>query len=338
MSTTTSNASDVMRRALLHIDDAVILGALDQVNFKSSTKVSAVVGMPLRSLQQKRDVASFAASAPIAAVRAVLELVALGPLEKVVDELGEHAESPNFEQLQNAVDHVLESGTSKDEVVAVLAFAVGEEFPAAAQCRRLLEERSDFVLPALPEVTSNSSLLAPKEVDEQVREQRRRRREEEKQKKKLPAAPHAGRTAKAKRAEKATRTFVSAPNAPLVVHEIVRRRYLFSPSELENFDPAHAIVGSVVLADVPFDAVDPLVPEQRSKVRPVLVVAASATSLLVRGIYSNQSPSRVLFQPWRRLGLAHVSFIATDRVSVSVAPDDAERIGRLNDDEWNSLF
>jgi hypothetical protein len=84
--------------------------------------------------------------------------------------------------------------------------------------------------------------------------------------------------------------------------------------------------------------VDPLIPEQRSKIRPVLVVAASPTGMLVLGIYSNPSPTRVLFQPWRRLGLAHVSFIATDRVSVPLALDGAERIGRLGDEEWNSLF
>jgi hypothetical protein len=84
--------------------------------------------------------------------------------------------------------------------------------------------------------------------------------------------------------------------------------------------------------------VDPLIPEQRSKIRPVLVVGACETSILALGIYSNQSPSRGLFQPWRRLGLAHVSYIATDRVVLNVAPDEVEKIGRLSDEEWNSLF
>ncbi len=338
MPLTTTNASEVMRRALLRIDEGVILGTLDQLNFKSTAKVSAVVGMPLRSLQQKRDVVNFAASAPIAAVRAMLEVLAVDPLEKVIEELGEHAESPNFEQLSGAIDRVLENGTSDDQVVAVLAFAVGEDFPAAAQCRRMLDERSQFNLPPLPEVTSSATLLVPKEVDDEVREQRRRRREEEKLKKKSQALARPGRPTKSKRPDKPPRATSSQVGPPSVVPEIMRRRFIFNPGELENFDPAHALVGSVVLADVPFDAVDPLIPEQRSKIRPVLVVAASHTSLLVLGIYSNHSSSRVLFQPWRRLGLAHVSFIATDRISVPTSPEDVERIGRLSDDEWNLLF
>jgi hypothetical protein len=122
------------------------------------------------------------------------------------------------------------------------------------------------------------------------------------------------------------------------VLEIVRRRLNFTSGEIEVFDCGHSLVGAVVFADVPFDAVDPLIPEQRSKIRPVLVVGACETSILALGIYSNQSPSRGLFQPWRRLGLAHVSYIATDRVVLNVAPDEVEKIGRLSDEEWNSLF
>jgi hypothetical protein len=334
---TTTNASDVMRRALLRIDDTLILGALDHLNIKATTKVSAVVGMPLRSLQQKRDVASFAASAPVAAVRAMLELLAIEPLEKVVDLLGDHAESPTFDQLCEAVDRAVQGGMSEDEVVAVLGFAVGEEFPAAAQCRRMLEELPAFVLPPLPEVTSSPSLLVPKEVDDEVREQRRRRREEEKRKKNQ-ASSRTVRPTKAKRPEKVSPTPATVLTEVPAVTEIVRRRFIFTPAELEAFDPAHPLVGSVVLADVPFDAVDPLIPEQRSKIRPVLVVAASAESVLVLGIYSNPSPSRVLFQPWRRLGLAHVSFVATDRVRVPLVPEQAEKVGRLSNEEWNTLF
>jgi hypothetical protein len=337
MSILATNASDVMRRSLLRIDDELILGEVDRLNLKATTKVSAVIGVPLRSLQQKRDVASFAASAPVAAIRAVLELLVLKPLELVVDQLGEHAESPSFDQLSEAVDLVLQDGVSSDQIVAVLAFAVGEEFPAAAQCRRLLEERAAFELPPLPEVTASTSLLVPKVVDDEVREQRRRRREEEKRKK-SHAPPRGARSTKAKRTERIPSATALAPRETPAVIEIVRRRFIFTPSELETFDPTHPLVGTVVLAEVPFSAVDPLIPEQRSKIRPALVVAVSPAALLVLGIYSNPSPSRALFQPWRRLGLAHVSFIATERISVSVVSDDVEKIGRLSDEEWNSLF
>jgi hypothetical protein len=333
----TATANDVMRRALLRVDDNRVLTALDRLNFKATHKVSAVVGMPLRSLQQKRDVSTFATGAPITAVRAMLELLALEPLEKIVDLLGDHADSPTLEQLSEAVDRALDDGLSDDDVVAVLAFAVGEEFPAAAQCRQLLEERPGFALPALPETHSSASLLVPKEVDDEVREQRRRRRAEEKRKK-SQSTSRAARPVKVKRADKASPKDVSSPSEAPAVVEIARRRFMFTPGELETYDPAHPLVGTVVLADVPFDAVDPLVPEQRSKIRPVLVVAASTRSLLVLGIYSNPSPSRILFQPWRRLGLAHVSYVATERVSVPATLDTLDKVGRLSDEEWNSLF
>ena len=89
---------------------------------------------------------------------------------------------------------------------------------------------------------------------------------------------------------------------------------------------------------MPFDSVDPVVPEQKAKARPALVVAASDTGVLIRGIYSNPATTRVLFQPWRRLGLDHVSYIDGDRIAVTVdGPDGVGRLGRLADDEWNGL-
>jgi hypothetical protein len=333
----TTNPSDVMRRALLRIDDALVFHALDQLNLKSSAKISAVVGVPLRGLQQKRDVSTFATGAPIAAVRAMLELLALEPLEKIIEALGDHAETPTFEQLSEAIDVVREHGVSVDEVVAVLAFAVGEKFPAASQCRRLLDERTEFELPALPDVISSPTLLAPKKTDDDLREQRRKRREEEKLKKRAQLASRSLRPSKATKTPKTPRT-TQALNPAAEVPEILRRRFIFTPSELENFDPNHALVGSVVLADVPFDAVDPSIPEQRSKVRPVVVLAASDGAILALGIYSNQSPSRSLFKPWRRLGLAHVSYVSSERVSLVTQTQSLERIGRLSDEEWNSLF
>jgi hypothetical protein len=59
----------------------------------------------------------------------------------------------------------------------------------------------------------------------------------------------------------------------------------------------------------------------------------------VRGIYSNPASTRVLFQPWRRLGLDHVSYIDDSRTSLTLSNlDELERLGRLSDEEWNALF
>jgi hypothetical protein len=112
-----------------------------------------------------------------------------------------------------------------------------------------------------------------------------------------------------------------------------------TPSESERFDAEHALAGTVVLVEVPFDSVDPLVPEQTSKERPALVVGASDDALLVRPIYSNSSPTRVTFGAWRRLGLDHVCYIDDARVAVPVTTANSlERLGRLSDEEWNALL
>lgn len=337
MTTTTSSANDMVRRGLLKIDDATVLAVVDSLNLKGSTKIQAVVGMPLRTLQQRRDVASFAMTAPIAAVRGILELLAMRPLEQVIAALADNADSPTYDQLSAAVDQLLADGATDDEVVALLTFAISEEFPAAGHCRRLLEERPEFELPPLAEAATHASLLVPKEVDAKILEQRRLRREMEKRKRAQNAALRHARPAKVKKTEKPKSVVPTsnAQSAPVV--EVRRRRMLLTPGELASFDPDHQLVGTVVLVDVPFDAVDPEQPEQRSKERPAVVVAASDTGVLVRGIYSNQSPTRELFQPWRRLGLDHLSYIDGRRIALDVVPGSQERLGRLTDDEWNSL-
>jgi hypothetical protein len=336
MPSTPSSPAQYVRRGLLKFSDATVLAAVDALDLRANARISAVVGMPLRSLQQRRDVVTFATTAPIAAVKGLLELLAMEPLEKVIEALGDHAETPSYDQLSAAVDQLLASGCSDDDIVALLTYAIGEEFPAGPHCRRILEERAEFALPELPDVAPSSSLLAPKEVDSAVREQRRARREEEK-KKRAKAAVRVSRPTKSKAEKKAAPSAVpTAPPEPVAIVE--RRRAILTPGELERFSPEHPLVGTVVLVEVPFDSVDPVVPEQKAKARPALVVGASDNGVLIRGIYSNPARTRVLFQPWRRLGLDHVSYIDDDRIAVTVdGPDGIGRLGRLADDEWNGL-
>jgi hypothetical protein len=336
MSPITGNAAEISRRALLKISESTILTTVDGLDLRGHAKISAVVGIPLRNLQQRRDVTTFAATAPIAAVAALLELLAMAPLEKVIVALGEHADTPNFEQLSDAIDAVHRDGSSADDVVAVLAFAIAEEFPAAPHCRRLLDERADLALPELPDVVLTPIPLAPKETDPEIKEQRRRRREEEKKRKRGPTSQRPPRPTKTKQAPKAR----VIPREPIGVSEgpgEERRRNLFTPAELERFDPEHPLAGNVVIVEVPFDATDPATPELKSKERPALVVAASADGLLVRPIYSSAAPTRKVLQAWRRLGLDHVCYLDDARVALNVAPTESlERVGRLNDQEWNA--
>jgi hypothetical protein len=336
MTSISSDAIETARRALMKISEATIWETVDGLDLRGHAKISAVVGIPLRNLQQRRDIAAFAASAPIAAVTALLELLAIEPLEKVITALGDHADTPNFEQLSDAIDAVRREGSSIDDVVAVMAFAIVEDFPAAPHCRRLFEEGAEYALPELPVFAVESKLLQPKETDPEIKELRRRRREEEKKRKRGPSSQRPARPAKSKPFPKAREIDVPLVGDGETPTE--RRRPMnFTPAELERFDPEHLLAGTVVIVDVPFDSTDPSEPEVKSKERPALVVAASADALLVRPIYSANAPTRSVLQAWRRLELDHVCYVDDARVALNVAPTASfERVGRLSDPEWNA--
>jgi hypothetical protein len=312
---------------------------VDGLDLRGHAKISAVVGIPLRTLQQRRDVAAFGATAPIAAVHALLELLAMGPLEKVIAALGEHADTPTYEQLVAAVDAVQAQGATVNDIVAVLGFAVAEEFPAAPHCRRLLDERPDLLLPELPDLVATSTLLSPKEIDPEVREARRRRREEEKKRKRGPVSARPPRPAKTKPSASTRSVSNVATKDKDIDEQSARRRLLLTPAESDRFNADHPIVGAVVIVDVPFDALDPLAPELKSKERPAVVVAANDDAMLVRPVYSGAAPTRTVLSAWRRLGLDHVCYVDDARVVIALSPTASlERVGRLSDEEWNALF
>ena len=200
----TGNSAEVSRRAILKISESTILTTVDGLDLRGHAKISAVVGIPLRNLQQRRDVTTFAVSAPIAAVAALLELLAMSPLEKVIVALGDHADTPNFEQLRDAIDAVVRDGASTDDVVAVLAFAIAEEFPAAPHCRRCSKSIRSGPCRNFPILEVASTNFTPKETDPAIKEQRRRRREEEKKRKRGPTSQRPARPTKVKPAPKAS--------------------------------------------------------------------------------------------------------------------------------------
>ena len=337
MTDASASANTIVRAAFLKIDPDVTLRAADSLDLRAHAKVSAVVGVPLRQLQQRRDVTAFATTAPLAAVRGLLEVMALAPLEATIELLGDHADSPTYEQLSEAVDQLLASGSSNDDVVAVLAHAVGASFPAAPHCRRLIEERPELSLPALPEVVAPTVLAAPKEVSAEIREQRKLRREDEKKKKKSASSARPPRPTKAKGGSSRPDTRSTTPPPPPPPSE-ERRRLLLTPLETSRFDVEHPLVGAVLVVEVPFGGNDGDQPDVKSKDRPALVVAASNDELLVRPVYSNPSPARTLFQPWRRVGLDHVSYVADERVIVSIADlGPLQQLAQLTTTEWNSL-
>ena len=338
MSTAHPNATEILRRGLLKIEPSTVLSAVDSLDLRASNKISAVVGVPLRALQQRRDVATFAQSAPIAAVNAMMEILASGPLDEVVKELGEHAGAPSLEQLSDAIDQLVTRGATSDDIVALLSFAIGEDFPASPHCRRLLEERSELKLPPLPDVAAPGRLVVPKEVDPEVRAQRRARRDAQKQqKKKVVSSPHPTRPAKVKRTPTVSPVVSEVTREVLASPAPARRRIPLTPAEATRFSAEHPLAGAVVLVEVPFSSIDPQLPEMQAKERPALVVAASESGVLVRGIYSSPFSDRSLFQPWRRLHLDHVCYLGDERIAIDTGVRKLEELGRLSDDEWNAL-
>jgi hypothetical protein len=340
MPSLTVSPHDVMRRAIAKMDAEAVMHVVDSLQLQGA-KLSAVVAVPLRSLQKKRDVAAFAAGAPIDAVAGLLELLSMEPLEKVIEALGDHAETPSYEQLTTAIASLRADSMSDDEVVAVLAFAIGHDFPAAVHCRQMFAEDETLALPEINITIGQASLLSPKIVDEAVRAQRRQRREEEKARKQARAAKTKVDRAHPKaKPEKVKATSAPAHAAPSNVTSTTvspRRSVNLTPSESTLYDVAHPLAGAVVLTEVPYDNIDPVAADQQSKIRPALVVAASDEGLLVRGIYSNDSPTRSLFSPWRRLGLDHVSYVDVARSPVAPGAE-VTRLGVLSDEEWNSLL
>lgn len=336
MTDATSNASAVVRAVLLKINPAQVLSVVDSLDLRANAKVSAVVGVPLRQLQQRRDVEAFVTSAPLAAVRALLEVIAMAPLEKVIELLGDHAEHPTFEQLATAIDQFLGAGGSVDDALSVLAHAIGEDFPAAGQCRQLISERAEFALPEIPEGHAATVLAAPREVSPEIRAQRKKRRDEEKRRKKVATSPRAPRSAKPKNSAPPRPSATISAASPHTPEP--RRRALLTPLEEARFDADHPLAGSIVVLDVPFDALDPLQPDLTSKERPALVVAASRDELLVRALYSHPSPTRSIFAPWRRVGLDHVSYIDDARLVVALGSEPLRPLGPLTTAEWNALF
>ncbi|MBW4029083.1 MAG: hypothetical protein HIU57_00200 [Acidobacteria bacterium] len=336
------NASphDVMRRAIAKLDPDAVMRVVDALQLQGA-KLSAVVAVPLRSLQKKRDVAAFAAGAPLDAVAGLLELLAMEPLEKVIEALGEHSETPSYEQLTAAIATLRGVTLNDDQLVAVLAFAIGHDFPAAAHCRRILGEDDALALPDIEITIGRASLLNPKVVDDSVREQRRQRREEEKARKRARVAKAEKDDPRPKLKSPKKSAVAPATNPPASKEsrpvEVTRRAALLTPAEAATYDPQHALAGWVVTTHVPFDNVDPVVPEQQSKVRPAVVVAASDAGLLVRGVYSNPSPTRSVFSAWRRLGLDHVSYVDVTRSPVEPGAE-VNKLGLLSDEEWNALL
>jgi hypothetical protein len=144
-----SDAALLARSALATIDSSIVLGVVDKLDLRPTPGVNPVSLVPLKSLRQRRDVMTFARTAPVGSVSLMLEILSHDALERVVELLGENAENPTLEELDAAVTGALDADVPNAELLAMLAYAVVAPFSAAAHCRHLLETRSEFALVTL---------------------------------------------------------------------------------------------------------------------------------------------------------------------------------------------
>ena len=119
------------------------------------------------------------------------------------------------------------------------------------------------------------------------------------------------------------------------------RRATLTPAEETEFDRDDPWVTGVVYAWVPFDSVDPGHPDLDGKTRPCVVVAGSATHLLVRAGYSESGvKSRdwksVPVGHWRRAGFSQPTWIDVETVRIE-RPEGAP-LGWLETEDWNALW
>lgn len=338
MPTPAAHTLQTARRALLAFDREALLALVDDLDLRPSAGLNAAMGVPLKNLQKGHDLERFAAMAPKDAVTALIQLVCGEALDVIVDELGDNSANPTREELESALAAVRGRGITRDQALAVLVIAIVDAFPAAAHCAAIIDSDADYALPDLPDVASNSAKPAVKVVDPAVKEQRQKRREEQKAKKKPVTPPPAPRKAKAP-TPAAKASTVAAPTTMTESTTLPEswRPTRLTPRESERFVSEAPAAGTVVLVDIAFDDVDPSLPDQTSKERPALVVASASGGVLVRPLYSNEAPGRVLFGAWRRVGLAKACYLADDRVVVDAPLHTLTRVGSLTTAEWNAL-
>jgi hypothetical protein len=325
----------LVRRALASVDPQRILERIDELNLQPAGNADVVILAPLRNLRRGRNVVAFVTTGPAPAIRFVAEMCSHETLERVVAVLGDAADNPTFEQLAGAVDDLLAEGCNASDVTVMLALAAANQVPAAGHCRRLLDERAEFSLPEL-DAPPPPPVSALHEVDPQIKEQRRQRRELQRQSKRRAQSRPPTRPARTPNPPVAPGA-VARPEVAAVA--TTRRRAPLTPIELAEFSDEDARSGDVLWVRIEHEGSDWQSPGVHEKERPAVLVAANDDAVLVRPVYSRESPERVLLAGWVRLGLDRPSWVGAERWRVERREAGSLRhIGRLSDEEWNSLL
>ena len=350
----TDGAREAMLQAALSRVDVRALRDSLQAMADPRVPVPRPVANALAALRKQRDPraalgrAQYRVAIPYAAAA-----LAEPCLAAVIEQLGDDADDPTRDQLLAAVDAV---GADHDDLtVAVMLASVADGgMPASDLCFQVLDTEERFGLTDWSRferaADTPTGSRAPTGATPEQREARRARKQREVEERRRSAearekaAEQVRLARKKERAAAAGRAAGPGPD-PLpptpVAPSMGRRRALLTPVEADEFDRDDPWSAGVVLAWVRYDEDDPDDPGVEGKVRPCVVIAGSATHLLVRPGYSaggvaSRDWKSVPVRHWRQAGFDQPTWI--DVVSVRVPRTESGPTGWLEPDDWNALW
>jgi hypothetical protein len=313
------------------------------------------VGNALNALRKHRDPPSVVDKAQYrAAMPYLAAVISDACLARTIEALGEHSDDPTRDQLLEGLEQVLESFSSVTVAVMLASVADGD-MPSSDLCFDIVATDERFGLTDWSEFDSRTDSAEPArrgkiEVTPEQREARRLKKQKdvEERRKKLEATRRAGeQVRRAKKQERSSaspgadrppagRTESSQGTAPRLT-----RRATLTPAQEEEFDRNDPLAAGVVYAWVPFDSVDPSLPDLVGKSRRCVVVAGSPTHLLVRAGYSeggvkSRDWKSAPLRHWKRAGFDQPTWI--DVESQRVPREDVGPVGWLSPEDWNALW
>lgn len=292
-------------------------------------------------------------------VATLAELLSDECLDAVRAQLGARADDPDRSEILTALD-VIGTGPFSPQVTAVMLASVAAGDAAAADvCDEILDIDPRFRIPdaspaQCPAPAAPSIAKGKRAADAAQRQARRERRAEVVERRRVERL-RAAAAADQLRAARKRGQVAGLPPDPAPVDKVpddaghadapaleMRRRPQVSESDAHRFDVEGPLVGSVVIAEVRFDAEDPKRPDLVSKWRPVVVIGESRTHLLVRAGYSvggfkTRTWKSYELRDWAEAGLRERTWIEAKPRRIP-RYKTTDPLGTLSARDWNSLW
>jgi len=358
---TDDDRASLVRFAVARVGRDEMKAALVRTNDPTFQAPKAVTNA-LNALRKHRDPAGVVTRPQYrAAVPYLAAVVADACLSRTIEVLGDHSDDPTEEQLLEALEEV--RGSFSDVTVGVMLASVADgDMPASDLCFSVADGDERFGLTGwgVQQGTGPGRQSAPSVERATTPEQREARRlkkqkDADERRRKLEAARKAGE--QVRRARKQERSNAASAAAMASAHEPGRpgaaegreasvaprltRRASLTPAQEDEYDRNDPWTTGVVYAWVSFDSVDPDQPEVGGKSRRCVVVAGSATALLVRPGYSeggmkSRDWKSAPLRHWKQAGFDQPTWIDSETLAVP-RPEEGP-VGWLAPEDWNALW